>query len=50
MSLTLEQVSKVVGRDTHIYPTSLHLKAGSLNVLLGPTLAGKTSLMSLMEG
>ena len=35
MSLTLEQLSKVVGRDTHIYPTSLHLKAGSLNVLLG---------------
>lgn len=50
MSLTLEQVSKVVGRDTHIYPTSLHLKAGSLNVLLGPTLAGKTSLMRLMAG
>ncbi|WP_020394671.1 ABC transporter ATP-binding protein [Thiolinea disciformis] len=50
MSLTLEQVSKVVGRDTHIYPTSLHLEAGSLNVLLGPTLSGKTSLMRLMAG
>lgn len=50
MSLTLEQVSKVVGRDTHIYPTTLHLAAGSLNVLLGATLAGKTSLMRLMAG
>lgn len=50
MSLTLEQVSKVVGRDTHIYPTTLSLAAGSLNVLLGATLAGKTSLMRLMAG
>lgn len=50
MSLTLEQVSKVVGRDTHIVPTTLHLEAGSLNVLLGPTLSGKTSLMRLMAG
>lgn len=50
MSLTLEQVSKVVGRDTFIYPTDLHLEAGSLNVLLGPTLSGKTSLMRLMAG
>lgn len=50
MSLTLEQVSKVVGRNTHIYPTDLHLQAGSLNILLGPTLAGKTSLMRLMAG
>lgn len=50
MSLTLEQVSKVVGRDTHIFPTTLSLAAGSLNVLLGATLAGKTSLMRLMAG
>lgn len=50
MSLTLERVSKVVGRDTHIYPTDLHLEAGSLNVLLGATLSGKTSLMRLMAG
>lgn len=50
MSLTLEQVSKTVGRETHIYPTDLTLEAGSLNVLLGPTLSGKTSLMRLMAG
>lgn len=50
MSLTLEQVSKVVNGDTHIYPTDLSLEAGRLNVLLGPTLAGKTTLMRLMAG
>ncbi|WP_020558563.1 ABC transporter ATP-binding protein [Thiofilum flexile] len=50
MSLTVDHVSKVVGRDTHIHPTTLTLAAGSLNVLLGATLAGKTSLMRLMAG
>ena len=29
---------------------SLTLEPGSLNVLLGPTLAGKTTLMRLMAG
>lgn len=50
MSLTLEGVSKVVGTDTHIYPTDLTLESRSINVLLGPTLSGKTSLMRLMAG
>ena len=50
MSFKLEQVSSVVGGDTHIYPLDLTLTAGSLNVLLGPTLSGKTSLMRLMAG
>lgn len=50
MSLTLEQVSRQAGRETHIHPTRLTLEAGSLNVLLGPTLSGKTSLMRLMAG
>ena len=50
MSLSLEQVSKVSGRDTHIYTTDLTLEGGSLNVLLGPTLSGKTSLMRMMAG
>ncbi len=34
----------------HIRDVSLRLEAGSLNVLLGPTLSGKTSLMRLMAG
>jgi glycerol transport system ATP-binding protein len=48
--LELRNVSKAVGRDYHIHPTSLALKRGTLNVLLGPTLSGKTSLMRLMAG
>ncbi len=50
MSLILENVTKVVGADTHIHPTSLELEKGTMNVLLGPTLSGKTSLMRLMAG
>jgi glycerol transport system ATP-binding protein len=48
-TLTLDTISKVVGGETHLYPLSLTLRPG-LNVLLGPTLAGKTSLMRLMAG
>ncbi|MBC2885147.1 ABC transporter ATP-binding protein [Ochrobactrum sp. CM-21-5] len=48
--LELRNISKKVGGDHHIHPTSLSLPHGSLNVLLGPTLSGKTSLMRLMAG
>ena len=50
MSLILKGVSKRVGGDTHIYPTDLTLEKGTMNVLLGPTLSGKTTLMRLMAG
>ncbi len=50
MTLELKGVSKVVGAETHIHPTDLTLQKGTMNVLLGPTLAGKTSLMRLMAG
>ncbi len=50
MTLTLEGVSKVVAGRTHIHPTTLTLEKATMNVLLGPTLAGKTSLMRLMAG
>lgn len=50
MSLVLEGVSKVVNGQTHIYPTDLTLQSGTMNVLLGPTSSGKTSLMRLMAG
>ncbi|MGR3780730.1 MAG: ABC transporter ATP-binding protein, partial [Albimonas sp.] len=50
MALTLEGVSKSVGGRVHIHPTDLTLARGTMNVLLGPTLAGKTSLMRLMAG
>lgn len=48
--LELRNVAKRVGKDIHIHPTSLTLQRGTLNVLLGPTLSGKTSLMRLMAG
>ncbi|MEJ6392142.1 ABC transporter ATP-binding protein [Gymnodinialimonas sp. 2305UL16-5] len=50
MSLRLEGASKLVGAETHIHPTHLELAGGTMNVLLGPTLSGKTSLMRLMAG
>lgn len=50
MSLKLDNISKTVGAETHIYPTDLELESGTLNVLLGPTLSGKTTLMRLMAG
>ncbi len=50
MTLVLDNVSKKVGAETHIHPTDLTLEKGTMNVLLGPTLAGKTTLMRLMAG
>jgi glycerol transport system ATP-binding protein len=48
--LELRNAAKLVGGDYHIHPTNLSLERGTLNVLLGPTLSGKTSLMRLMAG
>ncbi|AYM07956.1 ABC transporter ATP-binding protein [Agrobacterium tumefaciens] len=48
--LELRNVSKMVGGEYHIHPIDLTLQRGSLNVLLGPTLSGKTTLMRLMAG
>ncbi|WP_394181240.1 ABC transporter ATP-binding protein [Yoonia maritima] len=50
MTLKMEGVSKIVDGKTHIFPTDLTLQKGTMNVLLGPTSAGKTSLMRLMAG
>ncbi|GHA57230.1 ABC transporter ATP-binding protein [Amylibacter ulvae] len=50
MTLELNGVSKVVNGQVHIHPTDLTLQKGTMNVLLGPTLSGKTSLMRLMAG
>ncbi|MEM8749562.1 MAG: ABC transporter ATP-binding protein [Pseudomonadota bacterium] len=48
--LDLRNVSKRVGNSTHIDSISMQMEKGSLNVLLGPTLSGKTTLMRLMAG
>ncbi len=50
MTLELRNVVKRVGADIHIHETSLELKDDGFNILLGTTLAGKTSLMQLMAG
>jgi glycerol transport system ATP-binding protein len=50
MTLELRNVSKRVEAETHIADVSLTLARGSLNVLLGPTLSGKTTLLRLMAG
>lgn len=50
MSLTLQNVSRVVEGETWIDDISLTLEPGSFNVLLGRTLSGKTTLMRLMAG
>ncbi len=49
MSLQLLDVSYRVGADTWLYPTQLALVPG-VNILLGATLAGKTTLLRLMAG
>ncbi|NIZ08139.1 ABC transporter ATP-binding protein [Pseudooceanicola sp. HF7] len=48
--LELKGVSKAVDGQVHLHPTDLTLDRGTMNVLLGPTLSGKTTLMRLMAG
>ena len=48
--LELKEVGKTVLGEPHIFPTNLTFEPGSFNILLGTTLAGKTTLMQLMAG
>ena len=50
MALELKNICKRVGANTHIQETSLLLEDGSFTLLLGTTLAGKTTLMQLIAG
>jgi glycerol transport system ATP-binding protein len=50
VTLELRNVTKTVGVETHIADASVELARGSLNILLGPTLSGKTTLLRLMAG
>ncbi|MDT8379286.1 MAG: ABC transporter ATP-binding protein [Desulfotignum sp.] len=50
MGLTLEQVNKQVEGNMHLADISLDLASGSRYVILGRTLAGKTSLLRIMAG
>src|SRR3954463_16625908 len=50
MSVTLEHVTRTVDGMPTIRDVSLTLDRGTLSVLLGPTLSGKTSIMRLLAG
>jgi len=50
MRLALEGINVKVGADQHLVDVNMTLVAGSLNMLLGPTQAGKTTLMRVMAG
>ena len=50
MSLSLKNVSLSVDGQTHIYDTSVELAPAGFNILLGTSLAGKTTLMRLRAG
>ncbi len=50
MALEFKGVSRTVAGRVQIHPTDLMLEKGTMNVLLGPTSSGKTSLMRLMAG
>ena len=50
MSVELEHVSRSVDGIATIRDVSLTLERGTLSVLLGPTLSGKTSIMRLLAG
>jgi glycerol transport system ATP-binding protein len=48
--LELRNVARKLGDEIYVDDISLTLERGELNILLGPTLSGKTSLMRLMAG
>lgn len=48
--LELINVSRQLNGEVFVEDISLTLERGTINILLGPTLAGKTSLMRLMAG
>src|SRR3954453_15206709 len=50
MTVTLDRVTRSIDGIPAIRDVSLTLERGTLSVLLGPTLAGKTSIMRLLAG
>jgi glycerol transport system ATP-binding protein len=50
MTLQLKNITKQVGGETHLETINLTLEKGSFNVILGPTLSGKTTLLRLIAG
>lgn len=50
MHLSVQGLTQVVGGEPHLAAVDLELEAGSFNVLLGPTQAGKTTLLRILAG
>jgi glycerol transport system ATP-binding protein len=50
MGIFVDSVTRTVGGETHIYNADLQFEGGTTNVMLGRTLAGKTTLLRLMAG
>lgn len=50
MSLKLKEINKLVGQEVHLKDIDLDFESGSRYVILGRTLAGKTSLLRIMAG
>jgi glycerol transport system ATP-binding protein len=50
MSVTLDHITRAIDGIPTIRDVSLTLASGTLSVLLGPTLSGKTSIMRLLAG
>jgi glycerol transport system ATP-binding protein len=50
MTVTLDRITRLIDGIPAIRDVSLTLERGTLSVLLGPTLSGKTSIMRLLAG
>ncbi len=50
MSVELKGVSLVINRESWLADVDLALAAGEINVLIGPTRAGKTTLLRVLAG
>lgn len=50
MTISIENINLTVNEEIYLKDISLDFKAGSTNIFLGRTLAGKTSLLRIMAG
>ena len=50
LSLELQNIGLVADNQTYLEDINLTFESGAFNVLLGRTLAGKTSLMRVIAG
>ncbi len=49
-TLLLHNIDKVVGREVHLENINLEFESSAINVVLGRTLSGKTSLLRILAG